>query len=160
MRYRSKEAGITLIEVVIGISIITIAAVAIGYSINSYVSARAALLSDLKAAYLAEEGYELIRSIRDDDWMVIDALSLGTLHYLDVSSTTATVSATPEVIDGAYTRSFELEALYRNASDDVTTSGAPGATVDDGGRMLNVHVNGPNGTTTFEAIITNIHAAS
>jgi len=160
MKYATKEAGITLIEVVIGISIIAVAAVAIGYSINAYVSARAALLSDLKAAYLAEEGYELIRSIRDDDWMTLDALSLGALHYLDVSSTTATVTGTPEVIDGEYTRSFELNALYRNASDDVTTSGAPGATVDDGGRTLEVNVYGPNGTTTFEAIITNIHAAS
>lgn len=160
MKYATKKSGVTLVEVILGISIISIAAVAIGYSIDAYVATRAALLSDLKAAYLAEEGYELVRSVRDDDWMVLGALALDTLHYLDVSSTTATVTATPEVIDGEYTRSFELEALYRNASDDVTTFGAPGATIDDGGRRLEVNVHGPNGTTTFEAIITNIHAAS
>ncbi len=160
MRYQTNQAGITLVEVIIGISIIAVAAVAIGYSVTSYVEARARLLTNLKAAYLAEEGYELIRSIRDDGWMVLDGLALNTLHYLDVSSTTATVTATPEIIDGEYTRSFELNALYRNANDDITTSSAPGATIDDGGRMLEVNVNGPSGTTTFEAIITNIHAAS
>lgn len=160
MRRLITQAGVTLVEVIIGITIISVSLVAIGYSINAYVDARAALLTDVKAAYLAEEGYELVRSLRDDDWNTIDALALDTLHFLAVSSTSAAVTAAPEVIDALYTRSFELRALYRDGNDDIVDSGAPGASIDDEGRMLDVHVHGPNGTTTFEAIITNIRASS
>lgn len=158
MRVTQQQAGVTLVEVMIGVSIIAVALVAIGYSVNAYVDARTALLNNLKSAYLAEEGYELVRSVRDDDWNTLDALSLDTLHYLAVSSTSATVTTVPEVIDVDYVRSFELHELYRGSDGDITGSTTFGASLDDDGRWLEVHVNGPNGTTTFQAIIANIHA--
>ncbi len=153
-----RQAGITLIEVVIGISIIGIAVVAIGYSVTQYVEARAALLNDAKAAYLAEEGYEIIRALRDSNWNTIEALTIGTTYYLDVSTTTIAVSNTPEVIDGSFRRSFVVQSVYRNASDDIVISTTPGASVDDGSREIEISVGGPNGTSSFEAVITNVFA--
>lgn len=153
-----RQAGVTLVEVVIGISIIAIAVVAIGYSVTQYVEARAALLNDAKGAYLAEEGYEIIRAIRDTDWNTIEALTIGTTYYLDVSTTTIAITNTPEIIDTTFNRSFVVQHVYRNASDDIVISTTPGATVDDGSREVEITVGGPNGTSTFEAIITNVFA--
>lgn len=154
----SRQAGVTLVEVVIGISIIAIAVVAIGYSVTQYVEARAALLNDAKAAYLAEEGYEIIRALRDTDWNTIEGLALDTTYYLDVSATTIGVTNTAEVIDGSFQRSFIVRAVYRNASDDIVTAATPGATIDDGSREIEITVSGPSGDSTFEAIITNLFA--
>lgn len=156
MKKRSSQAGITLIEVIVGISIIAIAVVAIGLTVNAYVDARNALLVDAKAIYLAEEGYEIARAIRDDNWNTIDALSTDTYHYLAVSTTTIGISGSPEVIDTDYIRSFMLRALYRNSNNDIVESTAPGATLDAEGREIEVFVASPNGTSSFTGILTNI----
>ena len=158
MATRSLQSGITLIEVIVGVSIIAVSLVAIGFSVTAYVDARSALLTNAKTAYLAEEGYEILRALRDEDWNTIDALPLNTTQYLAVSTTTIGVTNTPEVIDADFSRSFVVRPLYRNATDDVVSSTALGATVDDNGREIEINVIGPAGTSTFEAILTNLYA--
>lgn len=158
MGARTQVAGVTLIEVLIGISILTVALLALGFSINAYVDARTALLNETKATYLAEEGYETIRAIRDTNWNTIDALSIGTTYYFELSTTTLAIGATPEVIDGSFRRSFVVRSVYRNASDDIVASTTAGASIDDGSREVQVFVAGPTGTTSLSAILTNIHA--
>lgn len=155
---RKGQSGVTLIEVLVGVSIVAVSLVAIGFSVNAYVDARTALLVNTKATYLAEEGYETLRAIRDTDWNTLDALAVDTEHYLSISTTTIAVSATPEVIDTDFHRSFILREVYRNASDDIVSSTTPGATVDDGSREATVYVGTPVGTSSLQAIITNIHA--
>ncbi len=153
-----KTQGVSLVEVLIGISIISVLLVVIGYSINTYVSARAALLNDTKATYLAEEGLEIVRAVRDNDWNTIDALPTNTTRYLNVSTTTFSIVTTPEVIDGQFYRQFIVRPVYRNASDDIVASTTVGATSDDGSRQIDMYVGGPSGTTTLQAIITNLYA--
>jgi type II secretory pathway pseudopilin PulG len=158
MTTRTSESGITLVEVIIGVSIIATLLVAIGFSVTAYVNARTALLNNVKSAYLAEEGYEIIRALRDDDWTTIDALALDTTLYLDVTPSTIAVTNTPEVIDTDFSRSFVLRAVYRDVNDDIVSASNPGATVDDGSREVEITVTGPSGTDTFEAVITNLYA--
>lgn len=158
MTPRIKQSGITLVEVLVGISIVTVSLVAIGFSITSYVEARAALLIDTKAMYLAEEGYETLRAIRDTDWDTLDVLAVNTSHYLDISTTTIAVSATPEIIDLDFERWFIVREVYRNATDDIVSSTTPGATVDNGARDVTIYVESPSGTSSLRAILTNIHA--
>jgi type II secretory pathway pseudopilin PulG len=155
---RSAQSGVTLVEVVIGIGIISVSLVAIGLSINTYVAARSALLNNLKATYLAEEGYEIIRAVRDTNWNTIDALTTNGTYYLDVSGVAPVINTTPEIIDADFRRSFVLRAVYRNGSDDIVSSTTVGAVVDDGSRQFDIFVSGPNGTTTFQAILSNIYA--
>jgi type II secretory pathway pseudopilin PulG len=155
---RSAQSGVTLVEVVIGIGIISVSLVAIGLSINTYVAARSALLNNLKATYLAEEGYEIIRAVRDTNWNTIDALTTNGTYYLDVSGVAPVINTTPEIIDTDFRRSFVLRAVYRNGSDDIVSSTTVGAVVDDGSRQFDIFVSGPNGTTTFQAILSNIYA--
>lgn len=159
MTYSSfRQQGITLIEVVVAVGIVAVAIVAIGFSVNAFVDARSALLHNARAVYLAEEGYEILRAVRDDSWNTLDALSINNTHYLDVSTTTLAISGTPEVIDGIYYRSFEFTAVYRDGNDDVTASTTPGATIDNDMLEVEVSVFGPTGTSSMTALISNIYA--
>lgn len=155
---RIYERGVTLIEVLVGISILAVTLIAIGFSVTSYVTARQELVSETKATYLTEEGYEVLRAIRDNDWNTLKALTPNSTYYFAVSTTTLAVGTTPEIIDTTFRRSFVVRSVYRNATSDIVASGAPGATLDAGSRQFDISVNGPTGTTTFYAILTNIHA--
>jgi type II secretory pathway pseudopilin PulG len=158
MRRSLYTKGVSLVEVLIGISILAVMLVVIGYSINTYVNARAALLNNTKATYLAEEGIEIVRAVRDNNWNTIDALPTNTTRYLSVSTTTFSIVTTPEVIDNNFYREFKVRPVYRNASDDIVASTTVGATVDDGSRQIDMYVGGPAGTTTIQTIITNLYA--
>lgn len=146
-------------EVLIGVSILSLSLMFINYTITLFVTAREELLVQTKALYLAEEGYEIVHALRDNNWDTIDALSLNTDYALSVATTTVSLGAVPEVIDTNYRRRFHLRALYRDADNDVTASTTPGATVDNQGREVWIQVGTPVGTTTLKAILTNVFAS-
>jgi prepilin-type N-terminal cleavage/methylation domain-containing protein len=156
--FHLRQSGVSLIEVMMAMAIISSLVIAIGWSITTYVDARSALLNDVKNVYLAEEGYEIIRALRDDDWNTIDALTVGDTHYLDVSTSTIAIGGGPEVIDGEFYRSFVLTEVYRDSNDDVTASTTPGALVDTEILEVKVSVFGPTGTTSLSALVSNLHA--
>ena len=158
MNKKHSRSGITLVEVLIGLSIITTTLVAIGLAVNSYVDARTALLRSTKTAYLAEEGYEILRALRDDNWNTIDALPVDTVRYLTVSTTTIGVTNSPEIIDSIYRRSFIVRSVYRDVNDDIVSSTAPGAVIDYGSRKIEISVSNSKATTTLEAILANVYA--
>lgn len=158
MRVRSLQSGITLIEVLVAVTVLSVALIFIGYTITVFVTARDEMQYDLKALYLAEEGYELLRAIRTDDWNTLDVLALDTEYALQVSTTTLAVGSPPEIIDGEFNRVFELRSLYRDSDGDVVASTTPGASSDSEGREVWISVGGPAGTSTVRAIITNLFA--
>ncbi len=158
MEKTARLAGVTLIEVLVSISIITVLLGVIGYSVNSYVAAREALLESTKATYLAEEGLEIVRSIRDTDWNTIDALPLNTRRYLEVSTTTVAIDTSPEIIDGEFARFFIVREVHRNTSDDIVSPPTGTSVVDPGSKQIDMYVVGPSGTTTLSSIITNLYA--
>lgn len=153
------QKGITIIEVVIGATILSAVIIFIGYAVTLYIDARENMLNDTAVLYLAEEGYELVRSIRDDDWNTLDVLTLNTEYGFNVTSSNISVVASPEIIDSTYRRTFKLRALYRDSDGDVASSTTPGAAVDAESRELVIVVGSENGTSTLEAVITNLFAS-
>lgn len=154
-KLESYQAGITLIEMLVALGILAVMLVAIGFSVTAYVNARSELVDETKATYLAEEGYELLRAIRDNNWNSISGLSSGTTYYLAVSTTTLAIGTTPEIIDGRFRRSFVVRTVLRNASGDIVSSGS---TIDLGSKQIDISVAGPTGTTTLSAVLTNLQA--
>jgi len=68
-RESKSGAGFTLIEVIIAIAILVIGIVGI-YSVFSRILTLTSGISDkLVAAYLAQEGIEIVRNIRDTNWI-------------------------------------------------------------------------------------------
>lgn len=70
--------GFTIIELVISVSILSVAVIGI-YASFSMMSVLSTEMSDrLTASYLAQEGLEIVRNIRDTNWMSED---LGTRNW-------------------------------------------------------------------------------
>jgi prepilin-type N-terminal cleavage/methylation domain-containing protein len=150
-----RQSGVTLVEVMIALGVIAVMIVAVGFSVMTYVDARSELISDMKGLYLAEEGYEMLRMVRDEDWTIIDSLTVGDTYSFAVTTTTISVVSGVEVIDTDFQRSFVVSDVRRNVNDDIEIAAG---FVDGGARFVTVSVFGPTGTTSLSAVLTNLHA--
>lgn len=67
--YKRFLTGFTLIEVAVAIFVITIGALGIFGLIQKTITFNSILSSKLTASYLAQEGIEIVRNIRDTNWL-------------------------------------------------------------------------------------------
>src|SRR5665811_1850287 len=127
-----KNKGFMTVEVLIGISIITIsilASMAVAQK-SIYVSRQAFHFT--QANFLLEEGAEVVRIARDNNWSNISALTLGTDYYLLFSSGSWSLSSTPSTV-GIFTRKINIENVNRdNITNDISGTG----TVDNGTKLV------------------------
>lgn len=149
--------GVSAIELVFGVSIAALILVYVTYAMVLFVNSGRDVSDRAQGLYLAEEGLEMIRFIRDDDWSEIDSLTDNNDYYLDIDSASISITNTTEVIEG-FERSFYVTPVYRNSNDDVVASTTPGATEDTGAKYVTVTVTGgrPERTATLRTILGNI----
>ncbi len=155
---KKQSKGVTLIEVAIGVSILSIVVIMLIHSMTLFLDTRGEILRKEKALFLTEEGIEMMRYIRDEDWNVLSTdLSSDTIYYFDVSASRVGTTTAQEVVDSSYYRQFELHDVYRdNTSDDIVASTSGSSYVDTGSKELVVRVGYDGGTTTLKTILTNI----
>jgi len=80
--------------------------------------------SKLEAINIAAETIEATRSVRNEDWNNFSSLSLDILYYPVISSNKWTLSSTdPGSINGVYDRWVIIEKVYRDANDNISSSG-------------------------------------
>ena len=93
---------------------------------------------NLEATLLAQEGLEGVRSLRDESWTNnIAPLINGTIYYPIIeNSKWKLVTADPGKIEGKYTRTIVFSQVFRNASDQIASSG----TLDAGTRKVTSRV--------------------
>ena len=151
---KNKNRGVALIEILIGTSILTIVLSFISYTLLLFLDTSDLALEQTRALYLAEEGQEFLRYLRDEDWNTIADLTEGNTYYLAIATTTVAITNTPEVIDGTYTRSVVVDELRRDGNDDFVESGG---TVDGGGRVITVTVTWGSKDVTLTSILTNLY---
>lgn len=145
MNSRYKNQGFTLIEVLISIAVLTIGIVtALGLAISNFNNNRENT-SRVMAANLAREGIELIRNLRDSNWLKIDSNNVaycgGSICNYDEGLTQTNLiyidylDDLPDLQSRTYTCLSDLStcttdcvacALYKNASGflDHHNSGA------------------------------------
>lgn len=154
----TTRRGVTSLEVVMAVSIAGVIIAYAGNVIAQFVSSARDVTSQTQALYLAEEGLELIRFIRDEDWSDITSLPLATTRYLNITATDIGPSTSPEII-GDFTRSFQVTNVYRNSStDDIVASTTGGSVADPDSKYVTVSVSWDTPTTTVSltSILTNI----
>ncbi len=154
---QNKIGGFGLIEVVVGVAIISLVLVTITQV--AHVARRLARENTrtLSAAYLLEEGWEALRVMRDHSWAGnIESLQEGTKYYLDFTGTSWVATTAPAFVDGIFDRSFTVENVRRNASDDIDSSGS----IDLNSRRFNIQVAWLRGAATtsreFSGYLTNL----
>jgi prepilin-type N-terminal cleavage/methylation domain-containing protein len=79
------EKGFTLIELIISIFIISVALIGIYSAFSIVVILTSDTADRLTAAYLAQEGQEIVRNIRDTNWLTMDTCFLATSDPLCAS---------------------------------------------------------------------------
>lgn len=149
-------AGTTLVEVLVGVSIVAIVSIFVGVTVYQFSVVRNNILDDTKKLYLAEEAYETIRFLRDVDWSNISGLTNNTRYYLQVSTTTVAIGGTSELIEDRFNRNFLVQPVYRNASGNIVASTTSGASVDTDAKHLFIYVGDSKSTTTMQAILVNL----
>lgn len=134
-----------MIEVIIASTIITlsmIAATAVAQK-SMYVSRQATHTT--QASFLLEEGAEVVRIMRDNNWTNISGLTVGTSYYAAFSAGAWSFSTTPSTI-GDFTRTVQIANVNRdNTTKDISVSG----TNDIGTKLVTVTVTWKEGGTTI-----------
>lgn len=151
--------GISIVEVLVGLGILLIVGIFISVTVFQFSESRKTILEDINRVLLAEEAYEIIRYSRDIDWSLVSSLSLNVPHYLDLSTTTIAFTNTPELINNKFNRSFVLDSVYRNSSDEIVSSTTPSASIDVNSRALSIYVSSDSGTTTTQSLLMNFNPA-
>lgn len=158
MTRQKSTRGVSVVEVMIGLVIFSIIFVFIFHTLTLFFGSQTLTLESTQALYLAEEGQEAVRYLRDEDWNALSALSKDTEYTLAIATTTIDAVAGTTLIDGKYTRSFFLHDAHRNSDDDFVASTTSGASVDSGSLLVTVRVTwGEDEQVQLYSLLTNLH---
>ena len=132
-----------MVEVLVAISIITVAILAATTLSQKAVQVARQALHSEQAALLLEEGAEAVRIARDNAWTNISSLTPGSNYFPVFSGGTWTLSGTANTV-GIFTRTVSIEAAERDAvTGNITASGA----ADAGTKLVTVVVSWQEGGT-------------
>lgn len=124
-RLKNKQ-GFSVAEIMMVIVVFAIFSVSIYQALIFYHKSMKGAVNKVAAIYLAQEGIEAVRSLRNKSWddNIFD-LDEAIVYYPVLVGDEWTLSTTnPGPIDGAYIRTVELDEVFRNSSDDIDTAGA------------------------------------
>lgn len=157
MKRIAHNKGVSVIEVLIGLVIFSLSFVFISHAIHLYFLSQSNAVLKFQALYLAQEGQEMLRFLRDEDWATLDGLTKETSYGFDVASTTLAHDNNPETV-GIFTRTFELHDAYRNNDDDLVASTTSGASVDGSSMIAIVSITWGDGEQLhLESLLTDLH---
>jgi len=154
----TRNRGFSLVEVIVAAAVILVALLGIVAAFNSFIKLARSNSNAVEAAYLAEEGVQAVKSIRDASWATnISPLSLNTNYFLTYTSHTWGLNTTNTFIDSTFERKVVFASASRNSNGDIDPSGAN----DAGTKLITVSVSWlDHGATTTKSIstyITNYH---
>lgn len=156
--FKRVSRGFAAVETVVGVALAAMILIFATNAIALFINTGRTISEKTKALYLAEEGLELVRFVRDESWNNISALSTSGTHYLNVTPTLITTTATPEYVDG-YKRSFTVQNVYRNTStNDIVASTTAGSVADTNAKYVTVNVvwGTPTTTVSLTSILTDL----
>ena len=152
-----NKNGYGVIEVTVAAGLASVIALSIFQLVVATGRPVSAGARQTEATYLAEEALEAVRVLRNDSWSnEIAPLSNNTVYYPVKIATDWTLTTTPPApINSLYTRTIQLQAVYRDANDDISASG----TLDPKTRKVTATVTWPERgqakTITLDTYLTN-----
>jgi type II secretory pathway pseudopilin PulG len=148
--------GVSIVEVLFGVSLFALITIFTTQTIALFLDNADRAQEEMHAVYLAEEGLEVVRYLRDDDWNTLADLTVDTPYYLAITASTLATTTVPETIGGTYSRSFVLREVYRDSDDDIVASTTAGAVVDTESKMVRMQVTWGSESVSLQTILTNI----
>jgi hypothetical protein len=151
------KKGSTIVEVIVAASILAVVSLAFLGAFSVLARFHQKDMDSIKGGLLAEEGLEAARLIKSGGWSVLSGIPSATTRYFALGTSTWGVTTTPEIIDGSFYRSFRVNQVSRDSSDDIVTSGG---TVDPDTILLESTVSwnwrGATTSVTYKTYVTNI----
>ena len=132
------KRGFGLIELLIGLTIISMVIGASFAISNRSLQIRALSTQSVQASLLLTEGAEALRLIRDSGWATTSALTLGTSYKLAWNGVMWATSTANTLIDGTFDRRFTLSAIRRDATTHKIVS--TGGVIDTDGKLVTLSV--------------------
>ena len=155
-----RTKGISLVEIVVASAIVVAISLAAISAVRLYAKFGFSNLKKVQAVYLAEEGLEVMRHLRDQSWAGnIAGLSAGAPYYLRLSGGVWQIIATEELI-GEFRRTVVMENVYRRNSDKniVAQSSPEPKTLDAGTKkaVISVYFSGSGSPLGLQGYIANL----
>lgn len=152
--------GFTIIEIVLGIAMITMFLVSNTYYYKKILDVSHETTRNIQSGFLLEEGVESIKLMRDSSWAThIAPLNPAISYYLYWNGSSWTGTTTPQAIETVFTRTFIVTPVNRDVNDDIVASGG---TLDPGTKKVQINVawisrgNRATSTKSIETYITNL----
>lgn len=122
------KKGSGLVEILVAIFVFTVILSSLIFVSSAYLSGSADSLKSAKGAYLAQEGIEVVKIMRDYSWTNISGLSTSTTYYIywNTSSSTNNTWATTTTYtttDSVFTRTLKFDSVSRDANGRIVASG-------------------------------------
>jgi len=149
-KYLNKIKGIGLIEIVIGVSVLAVSFLAISGFYQKALNVSRGTDKLTQASFLLEEGIEVARFLRDENWQNISTLSTGADYYLTFDGSAWSTTTTSTLIDSVFDRILVVEDVYRDFNDDIVFSGG---VLDTDTRQVEISVSWYDGTSTTTQIV-------
>ena len=156
------SSGFGLIEIIIGVSIISLSLVGIVTAFNLFMRTGLTNTEKIQATYILEEGVKAFRHIRDSGWLSnIDTLARGIPYYMVFDGSGWEATTTQSLIDNIFDRTVTIEDVYRRDSDNdiVASTSLDSNTLDPNTKQITAKVlwdgKKVNMTTYFTNIFNN-----
>ena len=157
MKFIFKQ-GIGLVEMIVGLSVFVFIVLSFIISFNYFIKNSILGIKTTQAHFLAREGLEAIKSMRNNSWATnINQFISSQEYYLYFNGNRWESTTTPVMIDNFFKRKFITENVYRDTNGDISTSG----TLDSGSKKITVFIsyttnNNVVETESMSTIITDI----
>ena len=159
MSVAKKNSGLGMIEMVVVIAIIFTVLVGLLRLVTLEMRVQIFAQEETAAYILAREALEAVRNVRDEDWSNISALTYDTRYYPEIVSNAWSLGSSNPGPVGIYTQWIEVHEVFRDASDDIATSGSADAdTVRLTAHIMWTRIGGASRTIELETYITNWQA--
>jgi len=121
---KKNKRGFGLIEIIISTFIITTAFSGFYFFYQKALSVEQKSTNFIQVNLLLEEGVEVAKLFRDDSWKDnILSLSTSTPYYLNFTGVNWEATTTEILIDPVYDRTIVFEDVFRDANDNISSSG-------------------------------------
>lgn len=121
---KQTKTGFALAEAVVSISVLAVVLTILGVVGSNLLRASLDNTARVQAAYLSEEGLEVVRLMRDGGWDTnIAPYTSGSTFYLYFDGINWTATSTNNLIDSTFEREVTLSEVRRDGSQKIVSSG-------------------------------------
>ncbi|MHB1330477.1 MAG: type IV pilus modification PilV family protein [Minisyncoccota bacterium] len=148
----NTNRGMTMAEVLVAASVISIFVVALVGVYNLQLKETLGGAREIKASFLAEEGLEVVKFLRNDSWDTnIATLNTGSDYFLVWQDDRWGIVTNNVYVDNLYERKVVLSEVMRDANSNIVESGG---TVDEDVKKVVVSVSWKEGNATSTRALT------